>query len=225
MHTIIVSIGVLAGSSVQKEMPMAANPTITLPHLVLRSLDRGWDYARWETLPLDGNRYEVLDGVLYMTTSPSNYHQWIDSRLMRLVGFPLEDRGIAYSFIAPIGLLIPGAQPAQPDFLLIRHERAEIISAGRIRGVPDLIAEILSPSNPELDTATKLGIYTRAGVPEYWIVRPATRDLLLYWEPNRATGTYTHEALIAPDSHLQSTTLPVDFAVAALFDGAPDTTL
>ena len=204
---------------------MAANPTITLPHLVLRSLDRGWDYARWETLPLDGNRYEVLDGVLYMTTSPSNYHQWIDSRLMRLVGFPLEDLGIAYSFIAPIGLLIPGAQPAQPDFLLIRHERAEIISEGRIRGVPDLIAEILSPSNPELDTATKLGIYARAGVPEYWIVRPATRDLLLYCEPNRVNGTYARETLIAADGRVQSPTLPIDFAVAALFDGAPDTTL
>ena len=204
---------------------MAANPTVTLPHLVLRSLDRGWDYARWETLPLDGNRYEVLDGVLYMTTSPSNYHQWIDIQLLDIVGLPLRRSGIAYPFIAPIGLLIPGAQPAQPAFLLVRHERAAIISDGRIRGVPDLIAEILSPSNPELDTATKLGIYARAGVPEYWIVRPATRDLLLYWEPNGAIGTYMHEALIAPDGHLQSPTLPVDFAIAALFDGAPDTTL
>ena len=204
---------------------MVANPTLQLPHLVLRSIDRGWDYARWERLPTDGNRYEVLDGVLYMATSPSNYHQWIDSRLLKLVGFPLEDNGIAYPFIAPIGLLIPGAQPAQPDFLLVRHERTAIISDGRIRGVPDLIAEILSPSNPELDTTTKLGIYARAGVPEYWFVRPATRDLLLYWEPNRATGTYGREALIAAHGRLQSPTLPVDFAIAALFDGAPDTTL
>lgn len=204
---------------------MAANSTIPLPHLVLRSLDRGWDYARWETLPADGNRYEVLDGALYMTTSPSNYHQWIAIQLLDLVGLPLRRRGIAYPFIAPIGLLIPGAQPAQPDFLLVRHAHAAIISDGRIRGVPDLIVEILSPSNPELDTKTKLGIYARAGVPEYWIVRPATRDLLLCWEPNRAAGSYAREALIAPDGRLQSPTLPVAFASAALFDGAPDTTL
>ena len=204
---------------------MAVNPTIPLPHLVLRSLDRGWDYARWETLPADGNRYEVLDGALYMTTSPSNYQQWIAIQLLDLVGLPLRRRGIAYPFIAPIGLLIPGAQPAQPDFLLVRHEHAAIISDGRIRGAPDLIVEILSPSNAELDTRTKLGIYARAGVPEYWIVRPATRDVMVYWEPNRATGGYMREAPIAPDGRLQSPTLPVDFACAALFDGAPDTTL
>ena len=204
---------------------MAANPTVTLPHLVLRSLDRGWDYARWEGLPADGNRYEVLDGVLYMTTSPSNYHQWIDIQLLDLVGLPLRRKGIAYPFVAPIGLLIPGAQPAQPDFLLVRHENAGIISDGRIRGLPDLIAEILSPSNPELDTTTKLGIYARAGVPEYCIVRPATRDLLLYWGPDRATGIYAREALIAPDGRLASPTLPVEFAITDLFDGAPDTTL
>lgn len=204
---------------------MAVNPTVTLPHLVLRSLARDWDYARWATLPLDGNRYEVLDGMLYRSSIPSTFHQWIVINLVRDVALPLEHAGLGYSFTAPIGLLIPGAQPAQPDFLLVRHERAAIIADGRIRGVPDLIAEILSPSNPELDTTTKLGIYARAEVPEYWIVRPATCDLLLYWEPNRATGTYTRETLIAPDGRLQSPTLPIAFAVAALFDGAPDTTL
>src|SRR6478672_1540958 len=48
-----------------------------LPELVLRSPEADWDRARWETLPDDGNRYEVIDGVLYMTTAPSNFHQWI----------------------------------------------------------------------------------------------------------------------------------------------------
>ena len=204
---------------------MVANPTTTILTPVLRSLDRGWDYALWERLPDDGNRYEVLDGVLFMSTAPSNFHQWIDIQLLDIVGLPLRRRGIAYRFIAPIGLLIPGAQPSQPDFLLVRHENAAIISEGRIRGVPDLIAEILSPSNPELDTATKRGIYARAGVPEYWIVRPATRDLLLHWDPDRATGTYAHETPIAADGRLESPTLPLAFAVADLFAGAPDTTL
>src|SRR4051794_808899 len=42
-----------------------------LPELMLRSADATWDRARWEQLPDDGNRYEVIDGVLYMTTAPS----------------------------------------------------------------------------------------------------------------------------------------------------------
>ena len=48
-----------------------------LPELALRSPEADWDRARWETLPDDGNRYEVIDGVLYMTTAPSSFHQWI----------------------------------------------------------------------------------------------------------------------------------------------------
>ncbi len=197
----------------------------TMPQLVLRSLDGGWDYARWEQLPDDGNRYEVIDGVLYMTTSPSAYHQWISGRLLRFVGHPAEDVGLAYAFVAPIGVLMPGCDPVQPDFLLVRRERAAIIHDRRIRGVPDLIAEILSPSNPEQDTDTKRGAYARAGVPEYWIVRPATRDVLVCWQPDAALGDYAQVRLVAADEELISPTLPLRVAVADLFAGAPDTTL
>src|SRR3712207_9443149 len=79
--------------------------TIVEPELVLRSLDTTWCYARWEQLPDDGNRYEVIDGVLYMTTAPSNFHRWIVRRLDRVVGIPLEDLGVAYVFTVPIGVL------------------------------------------------------------------------------------------------------------------------
>ena len=52
-----------------------------LPDLVLRSPEATWNFARWETLPADGNRYEVIDGVLYMTTAPKylpSIHQQTD---------------------------------------------------------------------------------------------------------------------------------------------------
>ena len=200
--------------------------TTATPTLVLRSLDRAWNYARWEReLPADGNRYEVIDGVLYMTTSPSNFHQWIISRFLRSVGHPAEDAGLAYAFIAPIGVLMPGCDPVQPDFLLVRQDRASIIHDRRIYGVPDLIAEILSPSNPEQDTDIKRGAYARAGVPEYWIVRPATRDVLVCWQPDAALGDYAQVRLVAADRQLASPTLPLRVAVADLFAGAPDTTL
>ncbi len=48
---------------------------VTVPELALRSHDATWDRARWETLPDDGNRYEVIGGVLYMSTAPSFFHQ------------------------------------------------------------------------------------------------------------------------------------------------------
>ncbi len=197
----------------------------TMPQLVLRSLDGGWDYARWEQLPDDGNRYEVIDGVLYMTTVPSTFHQWIVGQLFHAVGLAAEDTGLAYPCIGPIGVLMPGCDPVQPDFLLVRRERAAIIHDRRIRGVPDLIAEILSPSNPEQDTDTKRGAYARAGVPEYWIVRPATRDVLVCWQPDAALGDHAQVRLVVADEELISPTLPLRVAVADLFAGAPDTTL
>lgn len=200
--------------------------TVTPVDLVLRSLDATWNYACWEQLPDDGNRYEVINGVLYMTTAPSNFHQWIVRRLDRLVGIPAEDRGLAYAFIAPIGLLMPGCDPVQPDFLLVRQSNAGIIADRRIRGVPDLIVEVLSPSNPEQDTEIKRGAYARAGLPEYWIVRPQSRDLLLCWQPDAALGDFAQVRLIAPDADLVSPTLEgISFNIQDLFAGAPDTTV
>ncbi len=91
--------------------------------------------------------------------------------------------------------------------------------------MPDLIAEVLSPTNPEQDTEVKRRNYARAGVPEYWIVRPATRDLLVCWQPDASLGDYAQVRLVAPDAELVSPTLPLRVTVADLFAGAPDSTL
>ena len=85
--------------------------------LLLRSIGADWTYERWETLPDDGNLYEVIDGVLYMSTAPSYFHGWVISRLIRLVGIRLEDQGIAHWCTAPLGVLMPGCDPVQPGLL------------------------------------------------------------------------------------------------------------
>jgi Uma2 family endonuclease len=199
--------------------------TVMTPELLLRSPGDGWNYVRWEGLPADGNRYEVIDGVLYMTTAPSSFHQWIVRRMDRFVGIPFEDQGHGYTYTAPIGLLMLGCDPVQPDFLLVRRADAALIHDRRIRGVPALIAEIVSPSNQEQDTIIKRGAYARAGVPEYWIVRPATRDVLVCWNPDPTLGDFTNSHLVAADAELLAVTLPIRVWVADLFAGAPDTTL
>ena len=85
--------------------------TAALPAITLRSLDAGWNYDRWEReLPDDGNRYEVIEGILYMTTAPGYFHQWIVRRLDQYVGVPLEQQGLAYAATAPIGVLMPGCE-------------------------------------------------------------------------------------------------------------------
>lgn len=183
-----------------------------------------WTYADWESLPDDGNRYEVIEGVLYMTTAPSNFHQWIVQQLIELVGIPLKQQQLGYGFAAPIGVLMPGCDPVQPDYVVVLAEHASIIRGGRIRGVPDLIVEVLSPGSAAYDQGVKLEAYARAGVPEYAIIDPAARTLSHY----RLAGKdqYGEPQVFGEGEIITFACLPsIDVPIAQLFAGAPDTTL
>ena len=199
--------------------------TIATPELTLRSLASDWTLARWEALPADGNRYEVLDGVLYMTTAPSAFHQWIGMQILFFLKEQLVETVGGVLFMAPIGLIMPGCDPAQPDLLYLRPEDRDAVRDRRIHGVPALIVEILSPSNPETDLVIKRALYAGAGVPEYWIVRPATRDLLVLSDPDPARRDYAVATHSPADGELASPTLPLRTPVARFFADAPDTTL
>ncbi len=181
-----------------------------------------WTYADWERLPEDGQRYEVLDGVLYMTTAPHSFHQWITRRLERFIGIPAEDQGLAYSFAAPFGVLMPGCAPVQPDYVVILKTNAGDFHAGRFWGVPDVIVEVLSPSNSTYDTDTKLHLYERAGVPEYAIIDPRARTLQHY--RLGTSGVYAAPQLADESARVTFACLPtIAVPVAELFAGAPDT--
>lgn len=192
---------------------------------VLRSTDATWTAADWEQLPDDGLRYEIIEGVLYMTTAPSFFHQWIALEVYSALRQQLMEPGLAVVVTAPIGLFMPGCDPVQPDVLVVRQGDRGIIRDRRVYGVPALLVEVLSPSNEEQDLVVKRAAYARAGVPEYWVVRPAERDILLHTEPERATGQYLQVMHVPPDDELTSPTLPFRATIAAFFAGAPDTTL
>lgn len=190
--------------------------------LRLRSLDAAWNRTRWEEeLPDDGNRYEVIGGVLYMSTAPSPIHQWIIRNIFLALYEQIDAPEIGVTLWSPIGLFMPGCDPAQPDILVIRTDDLGIITADGIEGIPALLIEILSPGNPATDTDIKRHAYARAGVPEYWIVRPDTRDILILSAPDAALADYTSSVRVEPDADLVSPTLPIHVAVARFFAGAP----
>lgn len=110
----------------------------------------------------------------------------------------------------------------QPDIVVVRSEECGMIYDRRINGVPALIVEVLSPGNAEKDTAIKRAAYARAGLPEYWIVRPAERDVLVLSQPDPALGDYLHTVTFAQAQELISATLPVRAAVGMFFAGSPD---
>jgi Uma2 family endonuclease len=185
---------------------------------LLHSVEANWTADDWERLPHEsGYRFEIIHGVLYMSTAPSPFHQWVSREVFLFLHAAIDDPGVGVTLTSPIGLFMPGSQPVQPDLLVLAPEDRGMIREGRLETIPLLVVEILSPSNPEHDLVTKLALYANAGVPEYWVFRPVERDVLVYSEPDPVTGTYRRVTAVPPEGELVSHTLPCRIAVASLF--------
>lgn len=123
--------------------------------------------------PDDGMRYEAIEGELYVTPPPTYRHQRISLKLERALARLLEDAGHGVVAHAPVGVEFPDTKEGvQPDILFVSRERLEIVGEDWIRGAPDLVIEILSPSTANRDRNLKRKLYERQGVAEYWIVDP-----------------------------------------------------
>lgn len=195
-------------------------------HVIAGPPQGDWTVEDWEALPAtsDGIRYELIEGALYMTTAPSNFHQWIVRRLDRFVGIPAEDQGLAVCFAAPIGVLLSSGDAAQPDFVLILTANRGIIRERRIRGAPDLVFEVLSPNNTLYEMREKKQMYAHAGVPEYVLIDPRPRILSHY--RLLSPGTYDHPREYGAAQTVTFDCLPgIPLQVASLFADAPDTEL
>ena len=135
-----------------------------------------WRYEDLERLPDDGKRYEIIEGELYEMPSPVSAHGVTIRNLMFLLG-PLIEVLRGWLLTAPLDVFFPGADPVQPDIVvLLPDSNASLVSRG-IAGPPDLLVEVLSPSNRGHDLLTKRALYARAGVREYWIVDPMSRTI------------------------------------------------
>ncbi|MBX3001846.1 MAG: Uma2 family endonuclease [Caldilineaceae bacterium] len=141
-----------------------------------------WTYEDYVHLPDDGWKYEVIEGVLYMAPSPNTKHQLIVGNLFFAIKLHLKQAKIGQVFSAPLDVILPGnlGTPVQPDLLFIRQDRLEIVKEQHIEGAPDLVVEVLSPSNWVDDRREKFKIYAAAKIPEFWIVDPIQRTVEVF---------------------------------------------
>ena len=128
------------------------------------------------------NILEYIDGIVYMSPSPSTKHQRISSKLHAKLYNILEGKPCEV-FHAPFDILlknddIEGEKLVIPDLSVICDKSG--FTDNKYIGVPSLIIEILSPSNQSHDLVTKLNIYMKYGVKEYWIVNPILDTVMLY---------------------------------------------
>ena len=131
-------------------------------------------------LNMDGDeRYELIDGELVMVASPNTAHQRSRIALASRMFMFAEERELGSVFDAPYDVLLSDTDVVQPDILFVSKEREEIVTPANIRGAPDLVVEILSPSSERRDWREKFELYSKHGVKEYWIVDPANRVVWL----------------------------------------------
>ena len=136
---------------------------------------RPWPtYEDYLNIPGD-ERYELINGEFILVGSPNEPHQAASLGFSLELGYFVRDRGLGRVYAAPFDILLTdleGVNVVQPDIIFVSRERESIITRANIKGAPDLIVEILSPSTGRLDRTTKRDLYARHGVREYWIADP-----------------------------------------------------
>ena len=124
----------------------------------------------------EGARAELIEGEILMSPSPKAKHQRIVENVFVFLRSFVEARGLGVVHIAPLDVHLTSGEVVQPDVLFVARANQSIIRDW-IRGVPDLLIEVISPEGADRDLFTKREVYERNGVPEYWIVDGEARSV------------------------------------------------
>jgi Uma2 family endonuclease len=129
------------------------------------------EYCKWD----DEQRWELIEGIPYnMTPAPATKHQSILTKLVSRIDAFLAGK-TCKPFIAPTDVVFDDYNVVQPDLLVV-CDRSKITDAN-IKGTPDLVVEILSPSTSRKDRREKKALYERFGVREYLVIDPANETV------------------------------------------------
>jgi Uma2 family endonuclease len=172
--------------------------------------DTGWTIRDLELFPdpLDDKRYEIIAGRLYVSTQPHVWHQATCARVVtELLNW--SDRSSAGNVIIAPGVIFDEREAVAPDVVWVRSDRWDHVADedGKLHDAPDLVVEVLSPGtkNRQRDRQVKLELYSRRGVPEYWILDWRQRTLDVY---RREGGGLRHAATLREADTLESPILP-----------------
>ncbi len=146
----------------------------------MSTVTRKLTFEDWLSLPETKQRYEIVDGVMIVPPGPSVDHHGIMLNVFtQLRGF-VVDRGLGLVFTAPLDVLVQhdSLRVRQPDVLYLNAERTGIRERSDYKGMiflerpPDLVVEVLSPSNTRSEMRNKLRDYQQIGAYECWLVSP-----------------------------------------------------
>lgn len=148
----------------------------------MRTVEKKKKYTVADYMLLEeGAPFQLINYDLVMSPSPIPAHQAISVKLVQAISNFLDSKNDnGFLAHAPADVKFDDGNVLQPDILYISEERKAEIVKDIIQGAPDLIIEILSPSNAYYDLRQKKDLYEKYGVKEYIIVDPIAKDADVY---------------------------------------------
>jgi Uma2 family endonuclease len=171
----------------------ATTGSFSLPH------GRPFTVHDLEATPDDGNRYELLDGMLLVSPAPSFRHQKVVAQMVVLLDAVCPTD--MHVLPSPFAVQPSETTELQPDVLVARDED---LTEKNLPAAPLLAVEVLSPSSVLKDLNLKKAAYQRMGVPSYWVVDPRTLSLTVF-ELDSTGFRYQLVAEVAGDKSFEAT--------------------
>ena len=141
------------------------------------------DAAAFLELPEDGHHYELIDGVVFMSPSPSPRHQQVTGEIYVQLALFLRQHRVGLAFVETDVHLGAGSHGGdlvyRPEIAFLRSERLADVT-DKLVGAPDLVVEVISRGSRRFDRETKKTDYERFGVHEYWLIDPARESMTFY---------------------------------------------
>lgn len=120
----------------------------------------------------EGQKAELINGVLYMMTPPSDEHEQLQLFLLTLIRLFVEENELGEVRGSRTAVQIDAINAYEPDIMFVARDREHIVQSKGVFGAPNLVVEILSPSTARHDRVEKMRAYERVGVREYWLIDP-----------------------------------------------------
>lgn len=139
-----------------------------------------WTFNEYITLPDDGKRYEIANGVLLSVPLPTGPYQAIMGEIFFFLRSHIKLPGIGLVLQAPYLVELTYKDVFQSDICVVMNQHLDRVQDKRIIGAPDLVVEVSSAGTLAFDRLTKYDVYEYAGVQEYWIVNIDRRTVEVF---------------------------------------------
>lgn len=170
-----------------------------------------------ESMPNDGNRYEVIDGELFVSTAPSWLHQYALKQLLVEMTIYLRKNPIGEVAFG-VGVIFDQFNGVIPDLVYLSNDRLKTVGGERLSGAPQIVVEALSPGaqNEVRDRTVKRQLYHENGVSEYWILDLEAKSVEIHIAGR--TGGFQSKMVLHENDVITTSLLPgFAFPVANLF--------